>query len=58
VRGIRRAGSSLLFLDIQEDGYLVQGHCDFKPLEAFGAVSKQEFKSFSRTVREGDILCE
>ncbi|KAF4302101.1 Lysyl-tRNA synthetase class II [Botryosphaeria dothidea] len=51
----RSSGSKLVFIDIYDRGYTVQGLCNFGVLEKHG-VQKGDFKRFSKLARKGDIF--
>ncbi|KAL1647731.1 mitochondrial lysine-tRNA synthetase [Diplodia intermedia] len=51
----RSSGSKLVFLDIHDGGYTIQGLCNLGVLEKHG-VAKEDFKRFSKLARKGDIF--
>jgi len=53
----RSAGGKLVFLDIVQDGHLVQGIANQGHLDAFGNVSKTQFKAFAQRLQRGDFIC-
>ncbi|KAN0093600.1 lysyl-tRNA synthetase [Hyaloscypha variabilis] len=56
LRGFRVAGSSLVFLDLLQDGRTVQIVLNRARLESFGGVHKLRFKEFYHLIRRGDIM--
>jgi len=55
VNSVRVAGSKLVFFDLLQDGYCVQGLCNFRVLSETG-VTPSGFKRFYQTLRRGDII--
>jgi lysyl-tRNA synthetase class II len=53
----RIAGGKLIFLDIYQDGYMVQGICSQGDLDAFGGTTKKQFKDFWHRLQRGDFIC-
>jgi len=53
----RIAGSRLVFLDVVQDGFKVQGLCNSGRLETSG-TSPEQFRDFWHVVRRGDIICK
>jgi hypothetical protein len=54
----RIAGGKLVFLDIVQDGHLVQGIANQGHLDAFGSgVTKVQFKNFHQKLQRGDFIC-
>lgn len=53
----RTAGSGLIFLDIFQDGYMVQGICNQDKIDAFGWITKKLFKDFCHKLQRGDFIC-
>lgn len=53
----RIAGGKLIFLDIYQDGYMVQGICNQADLDAFSGISKRAFKDFWHKLQRGDFIC-
>ena len=53
----RIAGGKLIFLDIYQDGYMVQGICSQGDLDAFGGTTKKQFKDFWHKLQRGDFIC-
>ncbi|KAF9635853.1 putative lysyl-trna synthetase protein [Lasiodiplodia theobromae] len=51
----RSSGSKLVFIDISDGAYTIQGLCNFGVLEKNG-VPKEDFKRFSKLARKGDIF--
>jgi len=58
LRSFRIAGSSLVFLDLAQDGRSVQVVLNRARLESFGGVHRSRFKEFYHLIRRGDIMCE
>jgi hypothetical protein len=52
----RVAGKGLAFLDIVQDGHLVQIVLNFTKLGPVCDVSAQQFRKFPQMIRRGDIL--
>lgn len=55
IQTIRTAGLKLFFLDVNQDGYIVQGVLDFSNLQA-DEISFKNFDEASRTLKRGDII--
>ncbi|MCJ1245978.1 hypothetical protein MMC30_003182 [Trapelia coarctata] len=55
VNSIRVAGPKLIFFDLLQDGYCVQGLCNFRVLSEAG-VTSSGFKRFHQILRRGDII--
>jgi hypothetical protein len=54
----RIAGGKLVFLDIMQDGHLVQGIANQSHLDAFGSgVTRAQFKTFLQNLQRGDFIC-
>ncbi|TVY42447.1 Lysine--tRNA ligase [Lachnellula subtilissima] len=52
----RIAGGKLIFLDIYQDGYMVQGICNQGDLDAFSGITKRAFKEFWHKLQRGDFI--
>ena len=55
LQSFRVAGPKLVFIDLLQEGHVVQGLCNFRGLEDTG-VTEQGFKVFYHKLRRGDIL--
>lgn len=53
----RMAGSKLIFLDIYQDGHMVQGICNQNDLDAFNGVTMKVFRNFWHKLQRGDFIC-
>lgn len=58
VTSLRVAGRKLVFLDILQDGHIMQIICKASTLDAFAGTSAQAFQRFYHLVRRGDIICK
>ncbi|KAF4624409.1 hypothetical protein G7Y89_g13763 [Cudoniella acicularis] len=56
IRSVRLASSKLAFVDIIEDGFVVQGVLSLKDIEGFSGTTSRQFNKFCKTVRRGDII--
>ncbi|TVY49833.1 Lysine--tRNA ligase, partial [Lachnellula occidentalis] len=52
----RIAGGKLIFLDIYQDGYMVQGICNQADLDAFSGISTRAFKDCWQKLQRGDFI--
>lgn len=52
----RIAGGKLIFLDIYQDGHMVQGVCNLSDLEAFSGTTKRQFTEFWGKLQRGDVI--
>ena len=55
---MRIAGKSLVFMDIEQDGFTLQVVCQAARMDSFVGISPAEFQKFYHLVRRGDIICE
>ena len=53
----RIAGSKLFFIDLYQEGYRVQGVCNFRKLSESGLLL-EDFKRCYHQLQRGDILSE
>jgi lysyl-tRNA synthetase class II len=56
IQSFRTAGPKLVFVDIIQDNYKVQGVCKLAELDH--SVSIQDFSSFNHMLRKGDAFSE
>lgn len=56
VRTVRTAGSKLVFVDLEDDGRIVQVVCNLGVLQDAG-LTQDQFKAFKHVVRKGDWYC-
>ncbi|RDL33139.1 Class II aaRS and biotin synthetase [Venustampulla echinocandica] len=56
ITSVRVFGSSLVFVDIVEDGHRVQGVCNFSEIGIFNSLDKKQFELFVKTARRGDYI--
>lgn len=54
----RVAGGKLVFLDVVQDGHMVQGICNQGLLDTFAGVTKSQFKNFLQKIQRGDFICK
>ncbi|TVY13853.1 Lysine--tRNA ligase, partial [Lachnellula arida] len=52
----RMAGSKLIFLDIYQDGHMVQGICNQNDLDAFNGITMKGFRNFWHNLQRGDFI--
>ena len=55
---MRVSGKSLFFMDIEQDGHILQVVCLAGHLSTFAGLNTSDFQRLYRLIRRGDIVCE